>query len=161
MPVIRSPLPEPDVKVTGEVLQGALVDLVNLSLIAKQVHWNLVGRNFRSIHLQLDEVVDIARKYSDIVAERAVAVGVNPDGRSHTVANAPGLPEVPAGWIKDADGVQLMVDTLWAVVERTRERIAETTERDLVTQDSLLDVAADIEKQAWMFEAQRAENFAT
>ena len=57
MTAVNSPVPEADIKATGEVLQGALVDLLDLSLIAKQAHWNILGPRFRSIHLQLDEVV--------------------------------------------------------------------------------------------------------
>ena len=52
------------------------------SLVAKQVHWNVVGPRFRSVHLQLDEVVDTARQHADTVAERASAIGVSPDGRA-------------------------------------------------------------------------------
>ncbi|RBL79441.1 DNA starvation/stationary phase protection protein, partial [Streptomyces cavourensis] len=43
MSVVKSPLSESDLKLVGEALQGALVDLVDLSLVAKQVHWNVVG----------------------------------------------------------------------------------------------------------------------
>ena len=82
MSVVKSPLSEEDLKLVGEALQGALVDLVDLSLVAKQVHWNVVGPRFRSVHLQLDEVVSTARKHSDTVAERASAIGVTPDGRA-------------------------------------------------------------------------------
>ncbi len=82
MTVVKSTLSESDLKVVGAALQGALVDLVDLSLVAKQVHWNVVGPRFRSVHLQLDDVVVTARQHSDTVAERASAVGVNPDGRA-------------------------------------------------------------------------------
>ncbi|HEX2297396.1 MAG TPA: ferritin-like domain-containing protein, partial [Pseudonocardiaceae bacterium] len=68
---ITSPLPEADRTSTGAVLQATLVDLIDLSLIAKQAHWNVVGSNFRSAHLQLDELVATARQYVDEVAERA------------------------------------------------------------------------------------------
>ena len=76
----------------GDALQGALVDLVDLALVAKQVHWNVVGPRFRSVHLQLDEVVTSARTHSDVVAERASALGVTPDGRAATVASARAIP---------------------------------------------------------------------
>jgi starvation-inducible DNA-binding protein len=54
MTVVKSPLPQQARKAVGEALQGALVDLVDLSLLGKQVHWNIIGPRFRSIHLQLD-----------------------------------------------------------------------------------------------------------
>ena len=39
-------------------LQRVLVDLIELHIQGKQAHWNVVGTNFRDLHLQLDEVVD-------------------------------------------------------------------------------------------------------
>lgn len=81
MTVVKSTLSESARQVVGEALQGTLVDLLGLSLIGKQAHWNIVGPRFRSIHLQLDEVVDTARTYADTVAERAATLGVPPDGR--------------------------------------------------------------------------------
>ena len=67
--------------------------------MAKQAHWNLVGRQFHDVHLHLDELVDTARKYSDQVAERAAAIGVSPDGRAATItARIPGYrTSSPAG----------------------------------------------------------------
>src|SRR5690554_2838531 len=68
-------------KQLGENLQAVLVDLLELSMQGKQAHWNVVGRNFRDTHLQLDEIVDAARRFSDTVAERMRALHAIPDGR--------------------------------------------------------------------------------
>ncbi|MCH0542719.1 DNA starvation/stationary phase protection protein [Streptomyces sp. MUM 203J] len=154
MAVVRSPLPDADLKVVGEALQGALVDTVDLALVAKQVHWNVVGSRFRSVHLQLDEVVATARQHSDVVAERASALGVNPDGRAATVAAGSAIGPVPEGWIQDDDAVRIMVDALGAVIGRMRERVGATAEPDPVTQDLLIGLTADLEKHAWMFQAE-------
>ncbi len=156
MSVVKSTLSEGDLKVVGTALQGALVDLVDLSLVAKQVHWNVVGPRFRSVHLQLDDVVVTARQHSDTVAERASAVGVNPDGRSGTVAKETAIASVPEGWIKDTDAVKILVDALGVVTGRMRERIEATDEPDPVTQDLLIALTAELEKHAWMFQAESA-----
>ncbi|MEU5716040.1 DNA starvation/stationary phase protection protein [Streptomyces sp. NPDC020403] len=156
MSVVKSPLTEDDRKVVGDALQGALVDLIDLSLVAKQVHWNVVGPRFRSVHLQLDEVVDTARQHSDTVAERASAVGVNPDGRSRTLAQTTAIDIVPDGWIKDVDAVKVLVDALRVVIDRMRERIDATADPDPVSQDILITLTADLEKHAWMFQAESA-----
>ena len=47
-----------NVREVGEALQEVLVDLVDLSLVGKHLHWNVEGLTFRSVHLQLDELVD-------------------------------------------------------------------------------------------------------
>ncbi|MGW1139542.1 Dps family protein [Streptomyces zhihengii] len=156
MSVVKSPLSDADLKTVGDALRGALVDLVDLSLVAKQVHWNVVGPRFRSVHLQLDEVVDTARQHSDTVAERASAIGVNPDGRAATVAAQSAIGSVPEGWIKDTEAVQCLVDALGAVVARMRERIEATEKPDPVSQDILIGLTADLEKHAWMFQAETA-----
>lgn len=156
MAAVKSTLPDADLKVVGNALQGALVDLVDLSLAAKQVHWNVVGPRFRSVHLQLDEVVTTARTHSDIVAERASALGVAPDGRAATVAQTSAIGTVPEGWIKDNEAVQVLVVALGKVVERMRERIAATEKPDPVTQDLLISLTGELEKHAWMFQAENA-----
>ncbi|KRD22566.1 MULTISPECIES: Dps family protein [unclassified Streptomyces] len=156
MYVVKSPLSDADLKIVSQALQGALVDLVDLSLVAKQVHWNVVGPRFRSVHLQLDEVVDVARAHSDTVAERASALGVSPDGRAATVASGSGIDAVAAGWVKDSDAIGTLVAALGAVITRMRERVAATGDADPVSQDIFIGITADLEKHHWMFQAENA-----
>ncbi|MFJ9472061.1 Dps family protein [Streptomyces caniferus] len=154
MSVVKSTLSDEDRGIVGTALQGALVDLVDLSLVAKQVHWNVVGPRFRSVHLQLDEVVASARQHADTVAERASAIGVSPDGRAVTVAKTSGISEITDGWIKDGDVVRAMVEALSAVIGRMRERIVATADPDPVSQDLFIGLTADLEKHHWMFQAE-------
>ncbi|MDX3380243.1 DNA starvation/stationary phase protection protein [Streptomyces niveiscabiei] len=154
MYVVKSPLSDADLRIVGVALQGALVDLIDLSLVAKQVHWNVVGPRFRSVHLQLDEVVDVARLHSDTVAERASALGVSPDGRAATVAGGSGISGVAEGWVKDTDAVGALVDALGAVITRMRERVEVTGDADPVSQDIFIGITADLEKHHWMFQAE-------
>jgi starvation-inducible DNA-binding protein len=142
--------------VAGEAVQGALVDLLDLSLVAKQAHWNVVGPRFRSIHLQLDEVVTLARNAADTVAERASAIGVSPDGRAATVAKESGIASFPTGYIADTEVVKALVSALESVTVRMRKRIDDTAEPDPVTQDILIGITAELEKHAWMFQAESA-----
>ena len=160
MSVVKSPLSEEYRKTVGDALQGALVDLVDLSLVAKQIHWNVVGPRFRSVHLQLDDVVSSTRKHSDTVAERASALGISPDGRAEAIAKTSGVGTVKEGWINDADAVQTMVAALHAVIVRMRERIAATDVPDPVTQDIFIGLTADLEKHHWMFQAENVSGAA-
>ncbi|CAM5516389.1 DNA starvation/stationary phase protection protein [Streptomyces avidinii] len=154
MYVVKSPLSDTDLKTVSEALQGALVDLLDLTLSAKQVHWNVVGPRFRSVHLQLDELVASTRLHSDAVAERSSALGVSPDGRAATVARSSATGSVPEGWINDADAVSTLRDALAAVIVRMRERITATGDADPVSQDLLIGVTGDLEKHHWMFQAE-------
>ncbi len=75
----------------GRLLQDSLVELLGLSLIGKQLHWSVIGPLFRTVHTQLDELVDSWRDLADTVAERAVAIGIWPDGRASAIVEASGL----------------------------------------------------------------------
>jgi starvation-inducible DNA-binding protein len=135
-------------------LQATLVELIDLSLLGKQAHWNVVGPNFRSIHLQLDEIVDTARLASDRVAERIATIGDAPDGRAGSVAKSSGLPDFPAGQVPVTDAVQRVGATVDAMSERLTGRILRLADADPVSQDILIGTADELEKQAWMLRAQ-------
>ncbi|WP_020669656.1 Dps family protein [Amycolatopsis nigrescens] len=153
---IKSPLSESDKEITGNALQATLVDLVDLSLIAKQAHWNVVGANFRSAHLQLDELVSTARQYTDEVAERANAIGVSPNGKAKTVVESSGVPEYPDNWQSVESTVAAIVTILAELIQRLRARIDDTDKSDLVTQDLLIEITQELEKAHWMWQAQQA-----
>jgi starvation-inducible DNA-binding protein len=153
---IKSPLNESDREITGNALQSTVVDLIDLALIGKQAHWNVVGPLFRSAHLQLDELVDTARQYVDAAAERASAIGVPPNGKTKTVAAGSGLPEYPDSWQSVEATVAAIVDILDALIKRMRDRIDATDKSDLVTQDLFIEITQELEKAHWMWQAQLA-----
>ncbi|GAA4517224.1 MULTISPECIES: Dps family protein [Nonomuraea] len=153
MAPITSPLSGEAKTTTAKCLQGALMDLIDLSLVGKQLHWNVIGPNFRSVHLQLDEVVSLARAHTDIVAERLVALGANADGRAATVSKSTKLTQPESGWIESGKVAATMTDILDGVSKRMRERIDLTDETDQATQDIIIAVTQEIEKQRWMFQA--------
>jgi len=135
-------------------LQATLVELIDLSLLGKQAHWNVVGPNFRSIHLQLDEIVDTARLSSDRVAERIATIGDVPDGRASSVAASSELPQFPDGHVPVTETVQRVGTTIDTMSERLTERILRIGDTDPVSQDILIGTADELEKQAWMLRAQ-------
>jgi starvation-inducible DNA-binding protein len=59
----------------GGELQGTLVELLELTLLGKHLHWTIVGPMFRPLHVHPDELVDAWRDLADLIAERAVAIG--------------------------------------------------------------------------------------
>jgi len=139
---------------TGRELQAVLVDLVDLSLLGKQLHWSVIGPHFRSLHLQLDELVDSWRDLGDTVAERAVALGVIPDGQSGAVSAATEIAPVERGPIEDRAVVRELTNRVAQVSERVRGRLDRVGELDLASQDVLIEVLRELEKQQWMLRAQ-------
>jgi len=131
-------------------LQRVLVDLIGLHMTAKQAHWNLVGPNFRDIHLLLDEITDTARGHSDTIAERMRALHAVADGRLKTVAEHTTLPEFPPGEKATPEVVDLMTDQIQHVVATARAVHDEVDAEDPASADLLHAVIDDLEKQAWM-----------
>jgi starvation-inducible DNA-binding protein len=131
-----------------------LVDLVELHLQGKQAHWNVVGPNFRDLHLVLDEVVSEARELSDTVAERLRALRAVPDGRSDTVAATTSLPAFPAGPQDTREVVELISGRLSAVAARVRAVHDEVDDEDPTSADLLHQVLETTEKYAWLVGAE-------
>ncbi|MDV3129222.1 DNA starvation/stationary phase protection protein [Mycobacterium sp. 21AC1] len=138
----------------SDSLQRVLVDLIELALQGKQAHWNVVGTNFRDLHLQLDELVDFAREGGDTIAERMRALDAVPDGRSDTVAGATTLPEFPAYERSTADVVELITTRIYAVVDTMRGVHDSVDAEDPSTADILHQLIDGLEKLAWLIKSE-------
>jgi starvation-inducible DNA-binding protein len=138
----------------GGHLQQLLVDLTDLHLQGKQLHWNVVGKNFRDTHLVLDEVVDAAREFSDVVAERMRAVYITPDARSKTIAATTSLPDLPTEEIDTADTVDAIVAALYATAGTARRIHDDVDAEDPTSADILHTILERLEQLAWMIDAE-------
>jgi starvation-inducible DNA-binding protein len=134
-------------------LQASLVELLDLALVGKQAHWNVVGPNFRSVHLQLDDIVDSAHEAADTVAERLAALREIPDGRAATVAKNTPFDAFPDGTVADSKAVALIGARIELMLARVKERIGRC-ESDPASQGILIDIVEDFEKHAWMLRVQ-------
>lgn len=137
-------------------LQTVLVDLIDLSLQGKQAHWNVVGPQFRALHLELDELVEDARKWADEVAERLRALGVAADGRPSVIAKDTGLESFPEGLIADKEVLRRVTDSLTKAAVLGRASIDRLEGADKVSEDILVEIVGSLEKHRWMFRAQQA-----
>ncbi|WP_461174013.1 DNA starvation/stationary phase protection protein [Arthrobacter sp. Z1-9] len=135
-------------------LQAVLTDLIELHIQGKQAHWNIVGTNFRDLHLQLDEIVDAARQFADDTAERMRALHALPDGRSSTVAESTSLAPFPEGLISTKDAIERIVAALEAAVGTMRKVHDEVDEEDPTSADLLHEFIAKFEQFAWMVSAE-------
>jgi starvation-inducible DNA-binding protein len=135
-------------------LQALLVDLTDLHLVGKQAHWNVVGPNFRDLHLQLDEVVDDARNFSDTVAERMRALYVTPDARAKTVGEQSSLPEFPQTEVDTAETVDRIVAAIYAVAGTGRRIHDEVDAEDPTSADIIHSILERLEQLAWMIDAE-------
>ena len=136
-------------------LQQVLVDLNDLALQGKQAHWNAVGANFRDLHLQLDEIVDAARGFTDDVAERMRALYVVPDGTSARTAAQSSLPACPRGEGETGAAIDAIVASLYAVTGTVRRVHDEVDDADPTSADLLHTILERLEQLAWLTDAER------
>jgi starvation-inducible DNA-binding protein len=151
LPVLDEPH---DHEEAGHVLEATLHQLVDLSLIGKQLHWAVVGPLFRPLHLHLDELVDSWRDLADTVAERAVALGYVPDGQARAVSSGSQLAPIKQSPIGDHVVVRELAHRIAQASERARAGMDRLGEIDLASQDVLIEVVRALEEQQWMLRVQ-------
>jgi starvation-inducible DNA-binding protein len=137
----------------AELLQRQLSTYNDLHLTLKHVHWNVVGPNFIGVHEMIDPQVDLVRGYADEVAERIAALGASPQGTPGAILRDRDWDDYSVG--RDTVQAHLAaLDLVYSgVIEDTRRGITETDEIDPVTQDILIDDAAELEKFQWFVRA--------
>ena len=139
----------------GSILQGELVDLIELALLGKHLHWNLTGPDFQEMHEHLDELIEQWQGRADETAERGRALGIVPDGQARTVGEHSQLATVAAGEIRTDAVIRILLEALDETITRARERMEQSAEYDAVTEDLMIETVAILEKQRWMVAAQR------
>jgi starvation-inducible DNA-binding protein len=135
-------------------LQAVLVDLIELHIQGKQAHWNVVGHNFRDLHLQLDEIIEAGRVFSDEVAERMRALHASVDGRTATVTKTTTLAPFPDGEVDTAEVIDLITARLDATVATARRVHDNVDEQDPTSSDLLHEIIARLEQFSWMVSAE-------
>jgi starvation-inducible DNA-binding protein len=133
-------------------LNAILVDLIDLSLSAKQAHWNVEGPNFQGLHELFDEVTDFARAQYDEVAERVRALGGTTHATLQDVHRTSSLKPFPT----DERDWQKLSTALVAILKQTSMKLhelIESTEDDMPTQDMYIAIQFGIDKKTWMVEA--------
>jgi starvation-inducible DNA-binding protein len=135
-------------------LQSVLVDLLELQAQAKQAHWTVVGPHFRSVHLELDEIVDAVREHADTVAERMRALDAVPDGRTRIIANTTRLASFPEGEVSVERAVAVIAERIIGVVSTIRAVHDDVDDQDPTSADILHTILETLEKQRWMLASQ-------
>jgi starvation-inducible DNA-binding protein len=135
-------------------LQRVLVDVIELHLQGKQAHWNVVGHNFRDLHLQLDEIVEAAREAGDTIAERMRALHAVPDGRADTVVATTSLARFPDGLHNAPEVVDLITVRLNRTAATLRDVHDDVDAEDPSTADLLHAIIDTLEQYAWMVSAE-------
>ncbi len=135
-------------------LQALLTATLELGVTLKHLHWNVYGAGFRSLHLHLDELAAAVGDISDELAERALAIGASPDGRTESLAeSALGEPLPPGPMLVD-EVTSIVARHLQAMAVLARVDLHELGELDPVSQDVVVRRLATLERQRWMLMAE-------
>lgn len=136
-----------------EALQQTLTELQQLQLQIKQAHWNVSGSIFYSLHEMLQEHYEGVAKWADQVAERLQGVGVSSDGRATTIVRTSRVPEIPGGFMDDAQVLVWFSKYYKTVSQEIGAGIRATNDSDPTTSNLLQGVQHDIDKYQWQMRA--------
>jgi starvation-inducible DNA-binding protein len=155
MPIIP-PMPPDTATRMVALLQPAMTEMIELSLLAKMGHWCMQGHiSFVAVHRFMDELVDFARDEYDTLAERIIQLGQFPDGRLATVAARAGLRPFEPEAISPAAVPAAIVPNLLVLARRNHERSVQAAE-DPITQNILIDVSQQLDKLCWFWQASQS-----
>lgn len=146
----------PDVsqaKSVNALLQSTLSELIDLALVGKQLHWNIVGANFMPLHKLLDKFIDDWRDDYDTVAERIRQLGGSPNGQGAFIAGASGA-DLEVADIPTDEACEELCDRLKDESDKLRLRLEPLGEQDLISQNILIGILEEIEKQLWFIRVQ-------
>lgn len=141
----------------AQYLSPVVRDLVSLAVNGKQAHWHVRGHNFIGVHEFLDEVVAHAQDSADTVAERIVALGLPVDARLGTVAEKTSTPALSAGFQKSDVTVREVVAQIDATTKTVLEAVDGLDDIDPVSQDIVIAVAQQLDKDRWFLYSHFAE----
>lgn len=137
-----------------DLLNARLADTLDLKMQAKQAHWNIKGKQFFQLHLLFDQVAANAEAHSDLLAERATALGGVALGTARLVAATSSLPEYDLNAVSGEQHVKALSQALAKVANGAREAIERSTELgDQATADVFTEVVRGADKDMWFLEA--------
>lgn len=136
-----------------DILQNRLNALNDLALTLKHVHWNVVGPHFIAVHTMIDPQVEAVRLMVDTTAERIATLGGSPVGTPGAMVEARTWDDYSIGRADAMEHLAALDMVYDNVVASHREAIAETETPDPVTQDMLIQQAAELEQFHWFVRA--------
>lgn len=141
------------------LLNERLAEAIDLSLMAKQAHWNVKGPNFFGLHRMFDDIRAQMDSHVDALAERAVQLGGEALGTVQVVGAATSLPAYPTAIRSEREHIAAFGERLAVASEKARSSIAEVEESgDAGTADILTGYSLMLEKSLWFVTAHSGEH---
>lgn len=136
------------------LLNASLADAIDLGTQAKQAHWNVKGPSFIALHQLFDTVHGLADGFTDMIAERVVALGGTAQGTLSMVVAGTQLPVYPTSITSGPDHLTALSTALAGFGGRVRAAIDAADEAgDKSTADLFTEISRETDKQLWFLEA--------
>ena len=131
-------------------LANQLVDYVK----KHNLHWNLKGSQFFTLHAKLEELYDEANDILDEVAERILALGGNPVSNMKEALSMATIKELENGPKSTDQTIKALISDTDYWIKDSKE-IAELADKegDSVTNDMFNGYTKAYQKLAWMLKA--------
>ena len=131
-------------------LANQLVDYVK----KHNLHWNLKGPQFFTLHAKLEELYDEANDILDEVAERILALGGNPVSNMKEALSMATIKELENGPKSTEQTIKALISDTDYWIKDSKE-IAELADKegDSVTNDMFNGYTKAYQKLAWMLKA--------
>lgn len=141
-------------KKSVKLLQKALSSSIDLSLHAKQAHWNVKGMSFIALHELFDKIHEKVGSISDMIAERITAFAADADGTLKSISDETLLNSYPNDINRAEDHIEALSNSLAAFGKYVRASIESSmNDGDIGTSDLFTEVSRDIDHLLWLVEA--------
>lgn len=134
-----------------EEMNTFLADLTCLSVKVHNIHWNLKGDDFFTIHKLMDAFYEDLNEKIDVVAERLIVIGGRPIGSLKHVLNRTNIKELEDVNLNSRDGFTHLITDYNQLLQHANHiiKLAEG-EDDYGTADDFTEFSKNFGKTLWM-----------
>src|SRR5699024_9287452 len=140
---------------TKEILNQAVADLSQMSMVVHQTHWYMRGPGFLTLHPMMDTFMDDINAQLDEVSERLITLDGAPYSTLKEMAENTKIKDEKGRWDRSMEErLATLVDGYRYLIDLYQEGIdAAGEEEDNVTEDMFIGFKGEIEKRVWMIQA--------
>lgn len=150
----RNTLPLAVREASVAILNRHLSAAIDLHAQIKQAHWNVVGPGFIAVHELFDAIAGMVEDQSDLIAERARALGGTAQGTVQVAAANSFLVPYGLGVADTQEHLFAVAGVLASFEQSVRGAIDQTAASgDAETSDIFTEVGRALSKQLWFVES--------